>query len=178
MNMRTESSFTRGSHRQVGSSLLETLIAILVFSLGILSMLSMYAVSISAAGDAQYRSEATNYATELLQAIGGSVPRRTDGTVIATELAKFAVNASGGATCAWTGGAPAAPALLTNWWARIQQTGSASQPASGLPGASANGFVRVAISDVASFNRVAISICWDAPNGGGVHRHEVIGYVN
>jgi type IV pilus assembly protein PilV len=161
-----------GARRQVGSSLLETLIAILVFSLGILAMLSMYAVSISAAGDAQYRSEATNYATELLQAIGGTVRRSTDGTVDATDLAKFAVNATGGTTCAWTGGTTAAPAVVTDWRTRIQRAGT------GLPGASANGFVQVAIGDAAAFNKVAITICWDAPNGGGVHRHEVIGYVN
>ena len=59
-------------------------------------MLSMYGIAIGAAGDAQYRSEAANYATELLQAIGGTVKRDVNGGVIASSLDTFSLNPAGG----------------------------------------------------------------------------------
>lgn len=161
-------------HYQRGLSLIESLIAILVFSIGMLAMIGMYAIAITAAGDAQYRSEATNYATELIQGIAANVARDADGAVQPASLASFAVNAGSGATCAWSGGTAAgAPVAITDWLARVRVAGT------GLPGASATGYQRVVVGNAASFNRVAVTLCWSTPGAGSqVHRHEVVAYIN
>ena len=55
---------TRG--RQQGSTLLEALVAILIFSLGILAIIGMQAASISASSEAKYRSDANLIVSGLL----------------------------------------------------------------------------------------------------------------
>ncbi|MGZ5716211.1 MAG: type IV pilus modification PilV family protein, partial [Caldimonas sp.] len=54
---------------QQGVMLIEALIAILIFSLGILGMVAMGGVAIAAQSDAQYRTEAANYANEIASQI-------------------------------------------------------------------------------------------------------------
>src|SRR5690606_1572707 len=51
---------------QEGMVLLEGLLAILIFSLGILGMIGMQAVTVKQVGDARYRSEASLLADELI----------------------------------------------------------------------------------------------------------------
>ena len=53
------------SHRQGGAFLLEALIAILIFSLGVLGIVGLQARSLKAVGDAQYRGEAAFLAQTL-----------------------------------------------------------------------------------------------------------------
>ena len=52
--------------RQAGIVLLEGLIAILIFSLGILAVVGLQAVAVKQVGDARYRSEAALLANQLL----------------------------------------------------------------------------------------------------------------
>lgn len=57
MNMRKQQS---------GAFLLEALIAILIFSMGILAIVGLQAASIKASGDAKYRSDASLLANQLI----------------------------------------------------------------------------------------------------------------
>lgn len=52
--------------RQTGSYLLETLIAILIFSFGILGLIGLLGSSIRVTNDARYRSEAANLAGAMI----------------------------------------------------------------------------------------------------------------
>jgi type IV pilus assembly protein PilV len=52
--------------RQTGSMLLEALIAILIFSMGILALIGLQAASIKLSGDAKYRSDASLLANQLI----------------------------------------------------------------------------------------------------------------
>ncbi|MFM9968987.1 MAG: type IV pilus modification protein PilV [Burkholderiales bacterium] len=52
--------------KQRGAMLLEALVAILIFSVGILAVVGMQATAVKAAADAKYRSEASLLANELL----------------------------------------------------------------------------------------------------------------
>jgi type IV pilus assembly protein PilV len=52
--------------RQSGSFLLEALIAILIFSMGILAIVGLQAASIAASSDAKYRTEASLLANQLI----------------------------------------------------------------------------------------------------------------
>jgi type IV pilus assembly protein PilV len=63
MNSRTFPLERAASQR--GAFLLEAMIAILIFSLGILGIVGLQAKAMRAVGDAQYRAEATYYATAL-----------------------------------------------------------------------------------------------------------------
>lgn len=59
---------SRRANRQTqgGIMLLEALIAILIFSLGILALVGMQAATTKASGDAQYRTQASLLANELI----------------------------------------------------------------------------------------------------------------
>jgi len=54
------------SKGQAGSILLEALVAILIFSIGILAIVGMQTTAVKAASDAKYRSDASLLAGELL----------------------------------------------------------------------------------------------------------------
>ncbi|HEX7648585.1 MAG TPA: fimbrial assembly protein [Noviherbaspirillum sp.] len=56
-------------HKQSGVALLEGLIAILIFSLGILSLVGMQAVAVKQSTDARYRTEAALLAERLIGAM-------------------------------------------------------------------------------------------------------------
>jgi type IV pilus assembly protein PilV len=58
-------SLPAAARRQQGAFLLEALIAILIFSLGVLGIVGLQARSLKAVGDAQYRGEAAFYAQTL-----------------------------------------------------------------------------------------------------------------
>jgi type IV pilus assembly protein PilV len=56
----------KSAKRQSGVVLLEALIAILIFSLGIMTVVAMQATSVKLTGDAKYRSDATLAADQLV----------------------------------------------------------------------------------------------------------------
>ncbi len=56
-------------HKQRGVVLLESLIAVLIIAFGILGIIGLQAVSVSAVSDARYRVEATELADELINQI-------------------------------------------------------------------------------------------------------------
>lgn len=60
------------SRDQAGSVLLEALIAILIFSMGILAIVGMQTTAVKAASDAKYRSDASLLANELIGEMWGT----------------------------------------------------------------------------------------------------------
>jgi type IV pilus assembly protein PilV len=73
--MRSERHFRRN---QEGSFLLEALIAILVFSIGVLGMVGLLASSIRATNDARYRSEAATLANGMVSQMWATAPGQLD----------------------------------------------------------------------------------------------------
>jgi type IV pilus assembly protein PilV len=92
--------------RQAGVMLLEALIALLIFSLGILAIVGMQATAIQDLGEAKYRTDAAFLANQV--------------------VADMWSNSSQLNTYAW-GGAGAPPAQIQNWVATVYNR---------LPGAS------------------------------------------
>lgn len=95
--------------RQNGSMLIEVLIAMLIFSMGILGLVGLQASAVKASTDAKYRSEAGMLANELIGRMW--VSDRTQ----ATLQAAFSSTTSGAAYKAWawegsTNGTTVAPA--------------------------------------------------------------------
>ena len=57
---------TTSLRRQRGATIFEILVSVLILSFGILALVGLQARSLSAAGDAKYRIEATNYADQII----------------------------------------------------------------------------------------------------------------
>ena len=61
-------------HRQTGTILLDALIAIVIFSIGILGMVKLQGEAVSAAGQAKYRTDAALLADQIIARMWGSNP--------------------------------------------------------------------------------------------------------
>lgn len=108
--------------------LLEALIGILIFSIGILAMIGMQATAMRATIDAKYRSEASFLANEIIGAMW----------VDRTNLAGYATAPASPATC------PSAPSC--DWLTRVQailpQATGANAPTIAIAGQQATVTVR------------------------------------
>lgn len=87
----------RSVHKQSGVMLIEALIGLLIFSMGILALVGMQATAISQVTDAKYRSEAAFLADRMIGEIwvnkGTNVP--TLSAAWATEVGNVLPNATG-----------------------------------------------------------------------------------
>ena len=157
---------------QSGMMLLEALIAILIFSLGILGMVAINARAVEAATDSQARADAAKFTSEIASRIALAVDRTSE-TSIATSLAVFQHQTTGLADgCSFSGSASISPAV-TDWASAVIAPGR-----TGLPGATANGLQILVDSTAGAFNRVTITICWQQPGLATKRRHQLISYVN
>jgi len=141
-----------------GSMLLEALISILIFSMGILAIVGMQAASIKSAGDAKYRIDASMLANQLIGQmwVGDRTP--------ATLRANFA---TGGASYnAWLGAVGLPGTVLDS-----------------LPGAAAN-LPAVVIVNVPGVNppsttssQVTVTVFWQAPNDTAPHNYVAMAQI-
>lgn len=142
---------------QQGVFLLEALIAILVFSMGILAVVGLQASAIKVSTDAKYRSDASLLANELIGQMW------TTDRAITTLQANFAGNAveEGSVT-------------PYNLWA--------SQVLNALPGVNENPPIvtvtQVSGADTGSTavinsSLITITVRWQSPNDTDVHRYVV-----
>lgn len=157
---------------QSGSFMLEALIGILVFSLGVLAIIALQANAIAVQTDAQYRIEAANFADRILGEINLNVARDVaTGTVNTTDLLSFAHQPIGSVpTCSFSGTASTNP-LVTNWATAVISTAGTR-----LPGSSSS--TQQILVDTANANRVTVILCWRSPNDTAFRFHRVIAYVN
>jgi len=162
------------STREGGFFLIEALIAILIFSLGILGLVAMGGAAIAAQSDAQYRTEAAALADEIASKISLNVDRYNAANAYASTAASIAatlgpfVHQPNGTNCAFSGPASTDP-VVQAWVTKISSQG-------GLPGATATS-QQITI-DTANFNRISVTICWQAPSDKAVRQHTLITYVN
>jgi type IV pilus modification protein PilV len=154
--------------RQRGVMLLEALIGILIFSVGILAMVGMQAAAFSASADAKNRSEAAALATDIISRIWTRVDRTSDASII-TSLNSFQLN-TGGSNCAFTGGAAdGSNTYVTDWVSAVTDS------ATGMLGATAD--MQQIVVSPADLNRVTVTVCWQSPQDAAPRRHQVISYV-
>ncbi len=137
---------------QGGVVILEALIGILIFSLGILALVGMQAVSISTVANAQYRAQAAFLANEILSEIW------VDRGANYSNVANYTVSG---------GSASYAPAA--RWVAKVQQL---------LPGATTNPpNVAIATPGVGG-RQVTVTIRWQAPSATSVSNHTAIAFIS
>ncbi len=159
----------RRRNHQSGMFLIEALVGILIFMLGILGMVGVSAMSATAQSDARYRSEAARVANDISQRIALQVSRTANPAELLTSLAAFSHQATGAAeTCNFSGDASTS-ATVTTWATAVQ---------SQLPGANATMQQIIIDSTATGFNRVTIHVCWQAPTDTARRLHTLVTLVN
>lgn len=153
---------------QSGVMLIEALIAILIFSIGVLGIIGLQGSAVKASTDAKYRSEAALLANELIGRMWAG--DRTQATLQAAYAS--ATNGAAYQQWAWIGAVAASP-------------GTTSAPAQGtvlatLPGAAANrptvAVVPITTTVVPS-SQVTITISWQVPGESAVHSYVAIAQI-
>ena len=158
---------------QRGVMLIEALVAILIFSLGILGLVAMGGRSVATQADAQYRTEASGLADAIAGQIALNVDRTNAGANLTTSLLAFN-HQTGGADCVFSGD----PATNGPVLALLKKAGNVDGFI-GLPGASDRQQQIIVQNGAGSFNRVEINLCWKTANDNGVwRRHRFVTYVN
>ena len=137
---------------QEGVMLLEALIGILIFSLGIMALVAMQSVSVSNVSNARYRMEAAFLANELLSGLW--VDR---GTAVA-NLNNYR----------YPGGSSPA---LTNWVTKV--TTLMPQAGTYPPTVTV-----AALPNVVNGRMVTVTVRWRAPDALAPSNHVAIGYIS
>jgi type IV pilus assembly protein PilV len=165
--------------QQGGFLLIEALIAILIFSLGILGMVAMGGTAVGAQSDARFRNDAAALTDEIanrmaVDAVRSLGPVNGADPILAGSLAAFQYQPVTGATpCTFSGGKSALP-TVTNWVDLVRANGAGAHR---LPGATAD-TEQIVVDSTAGFNQVTITICWQGPNDSAQRRHTLVTYIN
>jgi type IV pilus assembly protein PilV len=136
---------------QSGVMLLEALIGILIFSLGILAMVGMQSMGVKLATDSRERAEASNLANQLV------------GQMWLNRAALASYQYSGTGT---------APATLTTWIAQVNAS---------LPNATSTPpIVTVGASPLGASvgTQTTVTLLWTNPGGTTVHQYVMTAYIN
>ncbi|MDX9995380.1 MAG: type IV pilus modification protein PilV [Rhodocyclaceae bacterium] len=156
-------------NKQRGVFLLEALIGIVIFSIGVLTMVALQAKSIEIQSDTQYRIEAANLADRMLGEITVAVDRSSAANLQAS-LANFAHRTTTNGQCDF-GGTDSGDPLVVAWVNDITTNAAAR-----LPGAAANR--QQILVDTGTFNQVMITVCWQAAADAIPRRHTLVTYIN
>ena len=165
---------------QGGFFLIEAMVAILIFALGILGLVAMGGTAVSSQSDAQYRTEAAGLADSIASEIALSITR-TDEASKQTTLAAFAHQPdpppTAPGTCVFdTSGAITATAT-TQGVVNLLNRAANLTTSPGMPGAGAEQ-QQIFIDTAGGFNRVVITLCWRTASDGAWRRHTLVTYVN
>lgn len=129
--------------------LLEALIAILIFSMGILAIVGLQAASIKNSADAKYRTDASFLTNQVISQMW----------VDRTNVASYAY-----------GGTGPIPAKLTNWITSVQNA---------LPGASSNlPTISITTIGTSLSRQVTVTIFWKEPQEVTSHKFMATAYIN
>ena len=156
---------------QQGFFLVEAMVALLIFALGILGLVAMGSTAVSSQSDAQYRTEASSLADAIAGQIALGINRTgADETARAANkaasLAPYA-HLAGGPPCAAAGGVTGAVAV-TDLLIKAQDKLPGFIPA----------YQQIKIDGPGTFNRVEITLCWKTASDTVARRHTVVTYVN
>lgn len=146
---------------QRGSMLLEALIAILLFSMGILGLMGLQAIAIKNTADAKYRTEAAFLANQIIGQMWTENP---------ANLPAYAHNPTTAGVCNFGGGA-SANANVTAWLGNASTLGTV---AGNLPGATS---IMQQIT-VGAGNLVTVTVCWQGPQEAAPHNFIAVAQVN
>ena len=168
-----------GAPAQGGFFLIEAMVAILIFALGILGLVAMGGTAVSAQSDAQYRTEASGLADAIAAQIALGIVRTDEATKAAT-LASFAHQPTPAPTtvpapCSFAG-TPLTAVTAPGVYPLLQRAANLTTTP-GLPGAT-DVNQQIFIDGAGTFNRVVITLCWKTSSDSAWRRHTLVTYVN
>jgi len=146
---------------QQGSSLLEALVAILIFSMGVLALISLQAVSIKNSIDAKYRADASYLANQIVAQMW----------VDRSNIDSYGHYQTGAICAPFTGSASANAKVsdaTTGWVAQVVRL---------LPGA-ATDKTQIQVSTVGTTKRVKVTVCWQGPQETSAHNFVLTAQIN
>jgi type IV pilus assembly protein PilV len=145
---------------QRGFVLLDAMIAILIFSVGILGMVALQGAATKLAGDAQYRSNAAMFADQVIAQMWGDYNSSGNGALLATDY-----STNGAKYKTWASAMDCSQSTLLNC----------------LPGVTANKPTIVVKNTViyspddsttlVPSSLVTVTVSWQAPNDAGPHSY-------
>lgn len=140
-------------HKQVGFSIIETMIGLLLFSIGILGMINMLAISMKVSSDASFRSEASYLSDQIIAQMWAD----------RSNLASYELNA-GSKPCG-VGANASANLNVQNWLADVAH----------IPGT--GNVIQQILLDPAT-NQVTVTLCWQAKANQPMHNYTSISSIN
>lgn len=146
---------------QRGIALLEALIALLIFSLGILGLVGLQSLSIKNSTDAKYRADAAFLANQIISQIWADLPSNSLSAAGQTVLGAYAHRATDGANVCTPGGSASSNTNVTAWITEVGRV---------LPGASST---NQQITVNAATGAVRVTVCWRATQETADHNHVV-----
>lgn len=163
--------------RQGGFTIIESLVAALLFVLGVLSLVTALARTTNYNNDAQFRAIAAQEATRLLNEMWGLTAGGATPADVATALAGFQYQDAAGAVlpaCNFAGGqtATALNPLVTAWVDRL--TSPPAGTVAPLPGVTAAMQQIV----VGPNNAVTVTLCWQGPKDEVPRQYVQTGFIN
>jgi type IV pilus assembly protein PilV len=177
-------------HLQGGFFLIEAMVAILIFALGILGLVAMGGTAVSSQSDAQYRTEASNIADAIAGEIAlgldrtGCTPTAPSAVCEANKRTSRLGSAhqpnppptTAPAPCAFTGG-PVLDVVSAPTVFPLLNRAANGTALPGMPGATAAN-QQIFIDAAGNFNRVVITLCWKTSSDLAWRRHTLVTYVN
>lgn len=152
----------RAKTQQTGSMILEAMIAILIFSMGILGLVGMQATAINSASDAKYRSTAGFLANQII----GTVWATRQNSINASASNVIAANPDPTFACN--------PCNTTTQGNPYTQAWAANGVAANLPGGQAS----IAVNGA----QVTVTVQWTPPKqtatAAVTHRHVISAFIN
>ena len=147
--------------RQRGVMLLEALIGILLFSMGILALVALQAVAIKNTADAKYRADAAFLANQIIARMWMENP---------TNLPAYAHYPTKDGACSFSGSA-SSNVNVTTW---LGDASSGGTVAATLPGADAD-MQQITID---GNNIVTVTLCWKEPDEATAHSYVAVAQIN
>lgn len=154
---------------QRGSFIIEAILGILIFLIGILGLIALQGTAISTTTDTRYRVEANQFASRMMSSIQGGANRTSD-AAFQNSINAFSHNATG-EQCAFSGTA-STNATVIAWLSDLQSAATATR----LPSADAQ--IRITWAAAGTVNQVRIIICWQQPGLPVMRRHVVTGSIS
>lgn len=151
MNIKTTSP-----RQQCGSSLLEALVAILIFSIGLIGLMGLQAVSIKNSSDAKFRADASYLANQIIGQMW-------------VDRANIDNYATGGTGVACSTGTASTNTKISNWLTQVSNA---------LPGATSTIQQIAVTTPLTNTRQVKVTICWKAPQDTTTHNFVVTAQIN
>ena len=149
--------------QQRGSALLEALIAILIFSMGIIALMGLQAASIKNSIDAKYRADAAYLTNQIIGQMW----------VDRTNIDNYAHNPTAGTVCA-PGGTASTNTNVTSWLNQFTTSTSSSY----LPGATSAKQQISVTTPFTNTKQVTVTVCWKGPQESNYHNFVATAQIN